>query len=262
MMEELSPMAILREAKVTTTTIPEIDLIFKLQRIQPISSDADLQALKDKRFIVERSVNTDDFGRQETTQTLYSDGTLETIIMPLSASKVKLTHPLKLSIDEAIDYHTKQGERVEAVVLRDGLFPLWVDAYQSDALTLVSNKDFDAFGKPHSWPYYVFCPELSEEFFTFSSDTTANEFVNKKLNKLSPERKLLRRRFPRLERAEELGFYEVYRLPVYETEYVDVWTAFGGMTKVPVSEKELGFKQFQLTEFVVGKLHFWQYQEV
>lgn len=253
MMEELRPMASLRKAKVTTKTIPEIDLIFKLQRIQPISSDEDLQALKDKRFIVERSVNTDDFGRQETTQTLYSDGTLETIIMPLSASKVKLTHPLKLRIDEAIDYHAKQGERVGAIVLRDELFPLWVDACNSDGLTLVSNKDFDAFGKPHSWPYYVFCPELSEEFFTFSSDTTANKFVYKKLSKLSPEEKLLRRRFPSLDRAEKLGFYATYTLPVFETEF---------MHGIPVGKREVAYKQFQLKEFEVGKLHFWHYQEV
>lgn len=122
--------------------------------------------------------------------------------------------PIREKIERAIEYHKKQGEDVEAVVLKEELFDDWLEAFKDDfeQTSLVSYHKWQAFSLSIDVPvfYFYFVPNQSEDFYTFQSPKLTEDYLHKMVGRLDAEEQLKRRRFLSVDEADRLGFsYEV-----------------------------------------------------
>lgn len=128
---------------------------------------------------------------------------------PFSTATIRLwSNPIREKIERAIEYHKKQREGVEAVVLKEELFADWLEAFKDkfDSLSLAAIKKSQAFFLSGSDIAYTFAPFQTEDFYTFQSEHSARNYTEKLLGRLDAEEQLKRRRFLSVDDAAGLGF--------------------------------------------------------
>lgn len=186
------------------------------------------------------------------------------IKMPKSTTlSIKRYHPLKAKIGEAINYHTAQWENVCGVVLKEELFDDWLSAYHDEFDHISSGKRFQSFYLKGYNVGFWFAPNLKEDFYTFCDLYYFKQFLDSLVDKLENEELLARRIFNSLEEAKSLDWHEVIKVPVYETEYAEVFTFGRKSEHAPVGKTLIDKKIYRLKEcfwkLEDKQIHYWKY---